>query len=144
MLFFSEKMDIFFKNVQNREKHKGALRKDFNFFQERKMNNIMHNEQESFEMYNIAPRELAKLREIVEKIFKMHSVDCSKCYEDAQKRLELQEKYPDAVDFDDEEPLYAVDKIVGHRVRSDGKRERESFFVQWAGLKFNGKLNHVH
>jgi hypothetical protein len=29
-------------------------------------------------------------REIVEKILKMHSVDCSKCYEDAQKRLELQ------------------------------------------------------
>jgi hypothetical protein len=99
------------------------------------MNNIMHNEQESFEMYNMAPRELAKLREIVEKILKMHSVDCSKCYDDAQKRLLLQEKYPDAVDFDGDEPLYEVDKIVGHRMSKEGRKE---FFVQWAGLKFNG------
>ena len=28
---------------------------------------------------------------------------------------QLQEKYPDAVDFDSEELLYAVDKIVGHQ-----------------------------
>jgi hypothetical protein len=40
-------------------------------------------------MYNMAPRELKNLREIVEKVLKMHSVDCSKCYEDVQKRLEL-------------------------------------------------------
>jgi hypothetical protein len=65
----------------------------------------------------------AAFRRLVEKILKMHSIDCSKCYEDAQKRLELQEKYPDAVDFDGEEPLHAVDKIVGHGVCSDGKRD---------------------
>lgn len=96
--------------------------------------NFIHNTQESLEEYNIDPRELAKLKQMIEKVLNEHGITCSKCYTESNKLMELKRRYPDAVDFDEDMPLYEVDKIVGHRLRN-GVRE---YYVQWANLPFDG------
>lgn len=97
------------------------------------MNNFIHDREDDFEEINIDNHELGKLKTIIEKVLDKHSIKCSKCL---KKRRSLEIKHPDADDFDsdDDEPLYQVNKIIGHKENAQGETE---FYVQWGQKPFD-------